>query len=143
MQITIKEIGKMTLIFSPDKYGTLLAQYQPKPITTEAENERAIAIAQELEHRVYLTQEEETLLELLLVLIKQFEEENYPIPEGSPHDILKHLMIENNLKQEDLIGIIGSRGVVSEVVNGKRSISKNQAKTLAQFFHVEVSLFIK
>ncbi len=44
----INEVGKMTLTFSPDKYGLLLAQYQPKPITTEAENENAIALAQEL-----------------------------------------------------------------------------------------------
>ena len=51
-------------------------------------------------------------------------------------------MIENNIKQEELVEIIGSRGVVSEVINGKRSISKNQAKALAKFFHVDVSLFI-
>lgn len=132
----------MTLTFSPDKYGTLLAHYQPKPITTEAENEKAISLAQELEHRPSLSEEEETLLELLLVLIEQFEKENYPIPQGSPQETLKHLMEENNLKQENLVGVIGSRGVVSEVVNGKRSISKNQAKALAEFFNVEVSLFI-
>ncbi len=132
----------MTLTFSPDKYGTLLAQYQPKPITTEAENEKAIALAQELEHRDDLSKEEETFLELLLVLIEKFEDEKYPISEGNPQEMLKHLMTENEIKQEELVGIIGSRGVVSEVVNGKRSISKNQAKALAEFFHVDVSLFI-
>lgn len=142
MQITIKEIGKMTVTFSQDKYGLLLAKYQPKVIITEGENEEAIALAQELEHRSYLTIEEEILLELLYVLIEQFETENYPIPEGNSLEILKHLMIENEIKQEDLVGIIGSRGVVSEVVNGKRSISKNQAKSLAEFFKVSVELFI-
>jgi HTH-type transcriptional regulator/antitoxin HigA len=111
-------------------------------ISDEAENESAIALAEALEHKDNLTQEEATLLELLYVLIEQFENDNYPIPEGSPLAILRHLMEENNIKQEELIGIIGSRGVVSEVVNGKRSISKNQAKALAEFFHVDVSLFI-
>ena len=132
----------MTLTFSPDKYGSLLAQYQPKPITTEAENESAIALAQVLEHKDNLSQEETTLLELLYVLIEQFENENYPIAQGSPLETLTHLMEENQIKQEELVGIIGSRGVVSEVVNGKRSISKNQAKALAQFFNVDVALFI-
>ena len=132
----------MTLTFSPDTYGSLLAQYQPKPITTEAENQSAIALAEELEHKDNLTQEEITLLELLYVLIEQFENDNYPITEGSPLEILRHLMEENKIKQEELIGIIGSRGVVSEVVNGKRGISKNQAKALADFFHIDVSLFI-
>ncbi len=41
-----------------------------------------------------------------------------------------------------LIGVIGSRRVTSEVVNGKRSISKNQAKALAEFFKVDAGLFI-
>jgi HTH-type transcriptional regulator / antitoxin HigA len=132
----------MTLTFSPDTYGSLLAQYQPKPITTDTENESAIALAESLEHKDNLTQEEATLLELLYVLIEQFENDHYPINEGNPLELLRHLMEENQIKQEELIGIIGSRGVVSEVINGKRSISKNQAKALAQFFHVDVSLFI-
>lgn len=132
----------MTLTFSPEKYSSLLVQYQPKPITSDIENERAIAFAQQLEHKGNLSQEETTLLELLYVLIDQFEKDNYPINEGSPLDVLKHLMEENHIKQEKLVGIIGSRGVVSEVLNGKRSISKNQAKSLAQFFNVDVSLFL-
>jgi HTH-type transcriptional regulator/antitoxin HigA len=51
-------------------------------------------------------------------------------------------MEENRLKQTDLVGIVGSRGVVSEVVNGKRTISKSQTKSLGEFFHVDPSLFI-
>ena len=56
--------------------------------------------------------------------------------------MLLHLMEARNMKQEELVGVIGSRGVVSEIVNGKRSISKAQAKTLGQLFHVSPSLFI-
>nr|WP_299487787.1 helix-turn-helix domain-containing protein [Acaryochloris sp. IP29b_bin.137] len=44
--------------------------------------------------------------------------------------------------QEDLVGVIGSRGVVSEVVNGKRGISITQAKSLADYFGVDAGLFI-
>jgi HTH-type transcriptional regulator / antitoxin HigA len=51
-------------------------------------------------------------------------------------------MEEHDLKQADLVGVIGSRGVVSEVVNGKREISKAQAAALARLFHVDVGLFI-
>ena len=56
--------------------------------------------------------------------------------------MLLHLMEASDLKQENLLGVIGSRGVVSEVVNGKRNISKAQAKALAEFFSVDVGLFI-
>ena len=132
----------MTLTFNPDAYATLLARHQPKVIASETENDAAIALAEELEHRPQRSPEEDALLDLLVTLIEKFEEERYPIPQGTPHSMLLHLMEAQNLKQEDLVGAIGSRGVVSEVVNGKRGISKNQAKALAEFFNVDVSLFI-
>lgn len=56
--------------------------------------------------------------------------------------MLLHLIAASGTKQENLVGVLGSRGVVSEVVNGKRSISKAQAKALAEFFPVDVGLFI-
>ena len=132
----------MTLTTNPESYAQLLAKYQPKVIETEAENDRAIALAQELEYRADRTPQEDALLELLVTLIEKFEDEQYPIPSGTPHSMLLHLMESGDLKQENLIGVIGSRGVVSEVVNGKRSISKAQAKALAEFFSVNVGLFI-
>jgi len=134
--------GKMTPTINQEDYARLLVKYLPKIIETEEENEQAIALSTELEHKANRTQEEEAILELLVTLIEKFEEEHYPIPEGKPHSILLHLMEAGGVKQEDLVGVIGSRGVVSEVINGKRSISKAQAKTLAEFFKVDVSLFI-
>jgi HTH-type transcriptional regulator / antitoxin HigA len=122
-------------------YGDFLAKYQPKAIETEAENEAAIVLAESLEHH-QRTPEEDTLLELLIILIEKFEEASYPVPNVEPDRMLLHLMEARNMKQEELVGVIGSRGVVSEIVNGKRSISKAQAKELSQLFHVSPSLFI-
>jgi HTH-type transcriptional regulator / antitoxin HigA len=132
----------MTPTLNLQAYTQLLTQHQPRVITTEAENEAAIAVCLELEHRSGRTPEEDSMLAVLVMLIEKFETEQYPIPQSTPHSILKHLMEEAEVKQEDLVGILGSRGVVSEVVHGKRSISKAQAKALAQFFHVDVALFI-
>lgn len=132
----------MTLTINPESYAKLLAFYQPKVIETEAELERAIALAQELEHKENRAFEEDAILSLLVTLIEKFEDENYPIPDGTPLQMLLHLMESNEIKQENLVGVIGSRGVVSEVVNGKRSISKAQAKALAEFFSVDIGLFI-
>lgn len=132
----------MTLTINPESYAQLLAKYQPKVIETEAENDRTIALAQELEHKANRTSEEDTILELLITLIEKFEDEQYFIPSGTPHSMLLHLMEAGGIKQESLVGVIGSRGVVSEVVHGKRNISKAQAKALAKFFSVDVGLFI-
>lgn len=95
----------MNLTFNRDIYGALLARYQPKVIITEEENEQALALAQEIEHRKNRTIEEEELLELLITLIEKFEEKHYPIPQGKPQDTLLYLLEENNLKQEDLVEI--------------------------------------
>jgi HTH-type transcriptional regulator/antitoxin HigA len=78
----------------------------------------------------------------LTVLIDQYEERRYPIRKASPRQTLKHLMEARNLKQKDLWKVFGSKGITSEVFHGKRSISKAQARKLADFFHVNVELFI-
>lgn len=133
----------MTLTINPESYAKLLAQYQPKVITTDEENDAAIALAEELDHRIDRTLEENALLELLIVLIERFEDEHYPMGNHStPQSMLQFLIEQRNLKQADLVGILGSSGVVSEVVNGKRSISKAQAKALGEFFHVSPALFL-
>lgn len=64
------------------------------------------------------------------------------MPELSPHEILQHIMEASDTRQADLVGLIGSSGVVSEIVNGKRAISKAQAKVLGEQFKVSPSLFI-
>lgn len=108
----------MTLTFNADIYSQLLAEYRPKVIASEQENQAAIALAQKLEHLPNQTSEQEALLELLVMLIEKYEDTAYPIPVSSPREVLLHLMDVKGCIQEDLMGVIGSRGVVSEVVNG-------------------------
>ena len=132
----------MTLTFNPETYALLLAKYQPKVITNDTENEQAILIAEELAHRINRTSEESTLYELLIALIEKYENEKYPMGETTPLSMLLHLIEARNLKQTDLISVIGSSSVVSEIINGKREISKAQAKALGEFFQVDTGLFI-
>ncbi len=136
----------MTANVDKTKYGLLLIQTLPSVITNDEELE---AMTQEVDLLMTkgirngdLSPEENSLLDLLTTLIEAYEDTHYPIPELTPHQTLKHLMNERGLKQRDLISVFGSSGIASEVVNGKRSISKAQAKTLAEFFSVSVELFI-
>jgi HTH-type transcriptional regulator / antitoxin HigA len=138
----IQEVGKMTLTLNRSEYGSLLADIQPRVITTEQENDRALSFVESLLAEKNLSPEKEQILRLLVSLIEKFEDEHYQLAASTPHSILLHLMEERGLRQTDLVGLIGSRGVVSEVVNGKRTISKSQAKSLGEFFHVDPSLFI-
>jgi HTH-type transcriptional regulator/antitoxin HigA len=124
-------------------YGKLLSQTRPRVIKTEAENERALAEVEALDTLGRpLTSEEEALAELLTMLIVQFEDAHYSFGRLEPLDALRELMEVRNLRQRDLIPVFGASSVVSDVLNGKRSISKAHARKLAEFFHVPVSLFI-
>ncbi len=127
-------------------YGKLLSRVRPRVIKTEEENERAIAEIEALDIRAAqghpLTPEEAQLGELLTALILQFEAARYPLGHAAPIDSLRNLMEVRQLRQRDLIPVFGASSVVSDVLNGKRSISKTHARKLAEFFKVPVSLFI-
>jgi HTH-type transcriptional regulator / antitoxin HigA len=128
---------------NPQKYGKLLAKVRPAVIKTEAENDRMLALVEQLMAKGdSLTPEEGELLRLLGKLIADFEEEFYHLEDAAPHEILRELMEARGLKQGDVGKLLGSKGRVSEVINGKRAISKAQAKALAEFFHVSAELFI-
>jgi HTH-type transcriptional regulator / antitoxin HigA len=132
----------MTLTLDRNNYPQLLAEFVPQAIDSEAEYDRALAIAERLTFKQDKTVAEIKLLKLIVVLIEDYETEHYPMDNVTPHELLQHLMESNNTRQADLVGLIGSRGVVSEVVNGKRAISKAQAKALGEFFNVSPGLFI-
>jgi HTH-type transcriptional regulator/antitoxin HigA len=125
------------------KYRLLLGKARPAVIKTEAEYRRMLAAAEELmdKDEEDLTEEEGRLLELLAVLIEDFEDRKHPLPKGRPDRMLAHLLEENGLKPSDLWNIL-PKSRVSEILNGKRAISKNQAKELAGFFRVPADLFL-
>ncbi len=134
---------EMNKMFDEKKYGALLMSTLPRVIDNEQELEAMEdVISQLLSKGENLSPEEEKLLVLVSNLVEDYEDEMYPMPDVSPNELLKHLMEENDLKQKDLLHIFSSSGIASEVVNGKREISKSQAKKLAEYFKVSVELFI-
>ena len=112
-------------------------------ITNETENKRALNIAETLSNKHDLTPEEEQLLDLLVTLIENFESEQYTFENNSTPLSKLHFLVEaNNLKQVDLLDIFGSKGITSEVFNGKRQISKAHAIKLGERFNVDPALFL-
>ena len=141
---TIKTNGKVIAKkVNREKYGSLLASTLPIVIRTKAENDYYLAVVEGLMRKGdEMSKEEDALLDLLTLLIETFEKSYYQIEKSTPLAVLNELIAANRLKQSDLLPVFGSKGRVSEVVNGKREISKEQAKKLAGFFHVSADLFI-
>jgi len=82
-----------------------------------------------------------SLLDTLGTLIHAYEEEHYQIPDVTGVDVLRFLMEEHKLTQSELPEV-GTQGVVSEILNGKRELNVRQVRALAKRFKVSSAVFV-
>jgi HTH-type transcriptional regulator/antitoxin HigA len=138
----LEEMSTTTEI-SESIYAELLTKSLPRPIHTEAERARFAETLLALDDRDDLSpEEEEALAEILALLIEDYEEKHCPLPQVSPNDSLLALMEVRGLKHKDIWPVLANKGAATEVLSGRRSISKTQARRLAEFFHVPIDLFV-
>ncbi len=133
------------MTYNPKIYGELLADTLPGIIESDAEYERIEEIFNRLisKGEEKLSPEENRLFGLLANLMEEYEARTLePIQDMSPREILTVLMRENNLKQTEMTEIFGTQSIVSEVLTGKRDITKLQAKALAEKFSMKIEAFI-
>jgi HTH-type transcriptional regulator/antitoxin HigA len=91
-----------------------------------------------------LSRAESEMVELLALLIEQFESSKHPTPASSPREVLEHLLDVRGISRAELAGDTGiPRSVITNVLRGRRDISKANAVKLAGYFNVSVSLFIE
>jgi HTH-type transcriptional regulator / antitoxin HigA len=128
---------------NPKKYAKLLAKTLPSVIETEEEYERMLAQVEPMfDKGEDFTPEEGVLFDLLVHLIQEYEEKHYQLNAATPRAVLVEIMESRNTSQADIAKVIGSRSRASEIISGKRDISREQAKLLAGYFNVSVELFI-
>ncbi|MBX3289524.1 MAG: helix-turn-helix domain-containing protein [Acidobacteria bacterium] len=135
----------MTAQYDPKAYNKLLVSVSPGEIETENDYEQMLKMIDRLmkKDEDSLSPEEDRLIRLLAVLVEDYESRHYPIDTTSnPSVALRELMREHGLKQVDMVDIFGSQGTVSQVLNGKREISKAQARKLSARFHLPIDVFI-
>ena len=82
-----------------------------------------------------------SLLDTLGTLVHAYEEEHYPIPDATGAEVLRFLMDEHGLTQSDLPEV-GSQGVVSEILSGKRELNIRQIRSLSERFEVSSAVFV-
>jgi len=112
-------------------------------IHSERQYNRAIKILDEWIDEVNIKSDpvKESLIDTLGTLIKDYEDRNIKELKSDPISVLKYLLKEHGLKQSDLKEI-GSQGVVSEILNGKRKLNLRQIELLSKRFSVSPSVFI-
>ena len=129
--------------YNKEIYGQLLIDVLPASIDSDEEYDRIESIFNDLWNKKKLSPEEERLFHLLADLLEDYGKKTVgEIPPSTPRELLATLMKENSFKQTEMTEVFGTQSIVSEVLSGKREITKSQAKALAEKFKVKVEAFI-
>src|ERR1700680_3569788 len=114
------------------EYGALLKEKRPHAIRTRNEHDAYLAEITSLLHQERLDAAHSEYLDLLVTLTEAYERQHVKLPKAAPLEVLRELMDARGMKQADLVPFTGSSGLASEICNGKRPISTNLARKLAQ-----------
>jgi HTH-type transcriptional regulator/antitoxin HigA len=132
----------MSATAARSEYASLLSSTLPAVIRNEAENERHIAMLEELDRKGNrMSAAERRVAELLTLLIEDFEERHYSLKADGPVEVLNELMLANNLKQKDLLDVFGTPSIASEVLSEKRKLTTEHIRRLSRRFSVSPEVF--
>ncbi|MEO6834725.1 MAG: helix-turn-helix domain-containing protein [Candidatus Tumulicola sp.] len=132
MEMTITDVA----------YRNMLSEELPHAIHNDREHRKYLLRVEELLNRKKRSAAEDRYVELLAVLIERYEEEHHAIEAPNPIEALKELMLVNGMSQTALSDLLGSSGIASEVLRGKRGLSKAHIKKLSRIFKVSADLFV-
>lgn len=115
-----------------------------KPIKTEIEYDNALAHVYEL-MQTDIIEDSETSdeLEILSLLIKEYELMHYPISYPNPIEAIKFRMEQMNLSENELSDLLGTRSRKSEILSGKRKLSLSMIRKLTDILHIPAEVLIQ
>ncbi|MCD8488577.1 MAG: transcriptional regulator [Desertifilum sp.] len=139
--ICIKQTGLEPMSES-NTYIQLLTQFPPRPIASEEELSATQDRIDKLLDKKELSSDERDYLNLLGTLVYEYEQTLEPIPDISGIELLKVLLQESGLKENDLIPIFETELRVSSVLNNQQQLTIQQITQLANLFHISPAAFL-
>ena len=112
-----------------------------KPIKNEQDYEKALERL-EVIFDAPIDSKEGDEAEILSMMIDNYENEYYPIDAPDPIEAIKIRMAEMNLKQKDLVGVIGGKSRVSEILNKKKRLTVDMIRELERILHISASVLV-
>ena len=112
-----------------------------KPIKTETDYDKALERL-EIIFDASPDSKEGDEAEILSLLIENYENKYFPIEPPDPIEAIKIRMEEMNLKQKDLVGVIGGKSRVSEILNKKKKLTVEMIRELEQILHISASVLV-
>jgi len=102
-----------------------------KPIKTKKQYEQYLKwVDEQFDKKIKPNTSLGEKLQVVLILIKNYEDENYTIPKPDPIDVIKLKMLEKGMKSKDLVGKLGSKGHVSAILSRRKSLTLQAARLL-------------
>jgi HTH-type transcriptional regulator / antitoxin HigA len=129
------------LITECKRYVDLLNEFPPRPIKSEQEFTAVQKVVDVLLDAKQLSTDQKEYLNLLGMIIYEYEGKKVGIPDIYGVDLLNVLIDEWGLKQKELIPIFKTESIVSAVLNGHRQLTVEHIQKLAEFFHVSPAVF--
>ncbi len=124
-------------------YADLLVLIEPRPIGSKAALEKTYRLIDKLMSKPELNRAESQMLELLSMLVEQYESREHPTPEVSAADLLAHLLESRAITKAKLaIDTNIPRSTITEILAGRRQISLGNVRKLANFFRLPSSVFV-
>lgn len=128
----------------PSDYLDLVRRFPLRPIRSAAQYDLAATMLDELVGRSNLSPGKRDYLEALSRFLEDYDDEHHPIEAiSSPIELLKAMMEQKQMTTTSLGELLGSKGVASEILNGKRRLNLNQIYKLAGHFGVEPAVFLE
>jgi HTH-type transcriptional regulator/antitoxin HigA len=126
-----------------DNYLELVRQFPLRPLRSDKELDRAIAMIDSLLDRDRLGPAEEDYLDVLGDLVERYEDQSHPIPDVSDGEMLRFLIDQREVTQVEVARATGIReSRISEVLSGKRTLTRMQISKLAAYFRVSPAMFL-
>lgn len=132
----------MTGTIDPKRYGRMLVRLLPRAPRNDQDHDAMVAELAKLDELDAPAPEQKALAELLTALVEHYENQHVSIPKNSPHESLTALMEDRGLRHKDIAAFVGNKGLTTEILAGRREISKAVAHKLADGLQVPIELFI-
>ncbi|MEZ4869023.1 MAG: hypothetical protein R3C14_47315 [Caldilineaceae bacterium] len=124
-------------------YANLLDYFAPRPIENDEQYWTIQAVIDQLLAEEQLSADGQSYLDLLAMLLESYDEAQATIPELRGVELLQTLIEESDLKQKDLLPIFKHESIISDILNGRRSLTAAHIDKLAAFFNLPHQLFFE
>jgi HTH-type transcriptional regulator/antitoxin HigA len=126
-----------------DVYLDLVRGFPLRPLRSDKDLDRAIAVIDALLDRDGLTRPEKDYLDVLSDLVERYEDKFHPIADVDDAEMLRFLIDQKGVKQVEVARATGiAESTISEILTGKLQLTRAQINKLARFFHVSPTVFL-